>query len=61
MTGVTIGTGPANPIGAPELTPGFYWGSCYSTINFLHILAIVDKLIKGEEKNNWFIFLLKQS
>jgi hypothetical protein len=27
MTGVTIGTGTTNPIGAPELTPGFYWGS----------------------------------
>ena len=46
MTGVTIETGPANPIGAPELTPGFDWGSCYSTINFLHILAIVLSVLR---------------
>ena len=26
MTGVTIGTGTANPIGVPELTPGFLLG-----------------------------------
>ena len=28
--GVTSGAGTAYPSGAPEFTPGFYWGSVYS-------------------------------
>jgi hypothetical protein len=29
------GTGTAYPSGAPEFTPGFDWGSCYSVFSFI--------------------------
>ena len=34
-TGVTNGAGTAYPSRAPELTPGFQWGSCNSIISFM--------------------------
>ena len=34
-TGVTSGAGTAYPSGAPEFTPGFKWGSCYSIFSFI--------------------------
>ena len=34
-TGVTSGAGTAYPSGAPEFTPGFQWGSCYSIFSFI--------------------------
>ena len=34
-TGVTSGTGTVYPSGAPEVTPGFQWGSCYSIFSFI--------------------------
>ena len=33
--GATSGAGTAYPSGAPELTPGFQWGSCYSIFSFI--------------------------
>jgi len=30
MTGATSEAGSAYPSEAPEFTPGFWWGSCYS-------------------------------
>ena len=33
-TGATSGAGIAYPSGAPEFTPGFWWGSCYSFFSF---------------------------
>ena len=35
MTGVTSVAGTAYPSGAPEFTPGFYWGSYYSIFSFM--------------------------
>ena len=32
---VTSGAGTAYPSGAPEFTPGFQWGSCYSIFSFI--------------------------
>ena len=38
----TSGTRTAYPFGAPELTPGFYWGLCYSIFSFLcSVLQII--------------------
>ena len=34
-TGATIGAGTAHPSGAPEFTPGFQRGSCYSIFSFI--------------------------
>ena len=34
-TGVTSGAGTACPSGAPDFTPGFYWGLCYSIFSFI--------------------------
>jgi len=34
-TGATSGAGNAHPSGAPEFTPGFQWGSCYSIFSFI--------------------------
>jgi hypothetical protein len=34
-TGATGGTGTADPSGAPEFTPCFEWGSCYSIFSFM--------------------------
>ena len=34
-TDATSGAGIANPSGAPEFTPGFEWGSCYSIFSFM--------------------------
>ena len=34
-TGATSGAGTAYPSGAPEFTPGFQWGSCYSIFSFI--------------------------
>jgi hypothetical protein len=34
-TDVTSGAGTAHLSGAPEFTPCFYWGSCYSIISFM--------------------------
>ena len=34
-TGVTSGAGTAYSIGAPEFTPRFQWGSCYSIFSFI--------------------------
>ena len=34
-TGATSGAGTAYPSGAPEFTPGFLWGSCYSIFSFM--------------------------
>ena len=33
--GATSGAGTAYPSGAPEFTPGFLWGSCYSIFSFI--------------------------
>ena len=33
--GSTSGTGTAYPSGAPEFTPGFWWGSCCSIVGGL--------------------------
>jgi hypothetical protein len=33
--GATSGEEIANPSGAPEFTPGFSWGSCYSIFSFM--------------------------
>ena len=33
--GVTSGAGTAYPSGAPEFTPVFLWGSCYSILSFI--------------------------
>jgi hypothetical protein len=33
--GATSGAGTAYPSGAPEFTPGFQWGSCYSIFSFI--------------------------
>ena len=41
MTGATSGAGTAHPSGAPEFTPGFQWGSCYSIQFYLYVLFIV--------------------
>ena len=38
MTGATNGAGTAYPSEAPELTPGFLWGSCYSIFSFIIIV-----------------------
>ena len=35
LTGVTTETGTAYPSGAPEFTPGFLWGPCYSIFSFI--------------------------
>ena len=35
MTGATSGAGTAYPFGAPEFTPGFQWGSCYSLVLYV--------------------------
>ena len=41
-TGATSGTGTAYPSGAPEFTPNFQWGSCYSIFCFMcNVLQIV--------------------
>jgi hypothetical protein len=37
-TGATSGAGTAYPSGAPEFTPGFVWGSCYSVFSFICML-----------------------
>ena len=37
--GVTSGAGTAYPFGPPEFTPGFQWGSCYSTFSFICMLC----------------------
>ena len=34
-TGATNGAGTAYPSGAPEFTPDFQWGSCYSIFSFI--------------------------
>ena len=34
-TSVTSGTGTAYTSEAPEFTPGFWWGSCYSIFSFI--------------------------
>jgi hypothetical protein len=33
--GITSGAGICYPSGAPEFTPGFQWGSCYSIFSFI--------------------------
>ena len=33
--GVTSGAGTEHPSGAPEFTPDFQWGSCYSIFSFM--------------------------
>jgi hypothetical protein len=33
--GVTSGAGTAYPLRAPDFTPGFLWGSCYSIFSFM--------------------------
>jgi hypothetical protein len=38
-TGATYEAGTGNPFGAPECTPGFYWGSCYSIFSFICMLC----------------------
>ena len=35
MTGTTSGAGTVYLSGAPEFTPGFQWGSCYSIFSFI--------------------------
>jgi len=37
--GDTSGAGTAYPGGAPEFTPGFKWGSCYSIFSFMCMLC----------------------
>ena len=40
--GATSGAGTSYTSGAPEFTPGFLWGSCYSILNFyVYVLEIV--------------------
>jgi hypothetical protein len=40
--GATSGTIPAYPSGAPEFTPSFEWGSCYSIFSFMcNVLSFV--------------------
>ena len=34
-TGATSGVGTFYPSGAPDFTPGFQWGSCYSIFSFI--------------------------
>ena len=38
-TGATSGAGTASTSGAPEFTPGFHWGSCYSIFSFMCMLG----------------------
>ena len=38
-TGATGGAGTAYPSGAPEFTPGFSWGSCYSIFSFMYMFC----------------------
>ena len=41
-TGVTCGIGSANPSGASQFSPGFYWCTCYSILSFLcSVLQII--------------------
>ena len=45
--GAARGKGATYPSGAPELIPGFEWGSCYSIFNFMrcyvdHRLCVVS-------------------
>jgi len=35
----TSGAGPVYRSGAPEITPGFTWGSCYSIFSFMSIFS----------------------
>ena len=43
-TGVTSGAGTANPSGAPEFTPGFQWGSCYSIFSFTCLFLVFKRI-----------------
>ena len=39
MTGVTSGAGTVYHSRAPEFTPGFNWGSCYSIFSFIYVFC----------------------
>jgi hypothetical protein len=39
LTGVTSGAGTAYPSRAPEFTPGFQWGLCYSSFTFICVFC----------------------
>ena len=50
--GAARGKGAAYPSGAPELIPGFEWGSCYSIFSFMrcyvdHRLCVVVSFYFG--------------